>query len=319
MSGEQIHRSPGVLLRCEPQAHLGRGDRDELVRGLDHTRGVQAEHGDGRLGPQPLRDRPRADQGDAGSQRGVLPVLLLGQLQALPGTVGQALDRDLPVVVVQGGQDPRERRDRVDRGSAVGPAVHRQVERPHRDDAVDDAADARLERGDPGSPVPTVGHADHVGYEELPVPADQEGEVLGAGLLLALDQDLDGDRRLALPCPHRGSVHDDAALVVGGAPPVEAAVANLGFERRAGPLLVRSLGLHVVVRVQQHRRRAGGTRDLAEHGRVVDVGELDRAGRHRTPRPRASRRSPRRTRARACRRTRGTRSTGCGRGSTAPR
>src|SRR6185503_4904099 len=72
-----------------------------------------------------------------------------------------------------------------------------------RDDAVDDAADARLERRDAGPPVPTVGHADHVGHQELLVPPDQEREVLGTRLLLALDQHLDRDRRLALPRPYR--------------------------------------------------------------------------------------------------------------------
>ena len=38
----------GILLGGESEAHLGRGDRDELVRGLDHA-GVQTEHGHGRL------------------------------------------------------------------------------------------------------------------------------------------------------------------------------------------------------------------------------------------------------------------------------
>jgi hypothetical protein len=191
--------------------------------------------------------------------------------------VDQALDRDLSVVVVQGGQDPRERRDRVDRGSAVCAAVDRQVQRADRDDAIDDAADAGLERRDARPPVPPVGHADHVRQQELPVPLDEERQVLGAGLLLALDQDLDGHRRPASPGAQGRRVDHDAALVVGRAPPVHPALANLGLERRAGPLVERPLGLHVVMGVQQHRGGAFRTGDLTEHGRVIHVRELDQA------------------------------------------
>ena len=50
----------------------------------------------------------------------------------------------------------------------------------------------------------------------------------------------------------RRGVHDDAALVVGRAAPVQPAVADDRLERRALPLVGRALGLHVVVRVQQH-------------------------------------------------------------------
>ena len=318
MPGKQVHRAPGVLLGGEPEAHLGRGDRDELVRGLDHARGVQAEHGHGRFGPQPLRDRSRAHQADARSQRGLLPVLLLGELQALPRPVRQTLDRDRPVVVVQRGKDPGKRRDRVDRRSAVGPAVAGQVERADRDDAVDDATDARLERRDAGPPVPAVGHADHVGRQELLVPADQERQVLGARLLLALDQDLDGHRRLAFPGPHRGRVHDDTALVVGRPAPVQTPVPHLGLERRARPLLERSLGLDVVVCVEQDRRRSGGP---ATSPKTAGWSTSGSSIRRTPPYPAASRvwavasaaSGP------ACRRNRGTRSRGCGRGSTVPR
>ncbi len=129
--------------------------------------------------------------------------------------------------------------------------------------------------GSPARQFPPSATRDDVGSEQLPVTVDQEGEVVGARLLLALDQDLHRDRAAAAPRAQRGGVQDDAALVVGRASPVQTAVAHLGFERRARPLLERSLGLDVVVRVEQDRRRAGGTRDLAEHGRVIDVGELD--------------------------------------------
>ena len=60
-------------------------------------------------------------------------------------------------------------------------------------------------------------------------------------------------------------MHDDAALVVGGAAAVEPAVALGGLERPARPGLLRAGRLHVVVRVEQDGGSARLRRALAEH------------------------------------------------------
>ncbi len=84
-----------------------------------------------------------------------------------------------------------------------------------------------------------------------------------AGLLLALDEDRDAHRRVAAERADRRQMRCDAGLVVGGAAAVEPAVALGRLERRRVPLAAVALGLHVVVGVQQHRRRARGCADGA--------------------------------------------------------
>ena len=59
------------------------------------------------------------------------------------------------------------------------------------------------------------------------------------------------------PRGDRGRVRDRARLVVGTAAPVEPAVALDGRERIAAPALDDAGRLHVVVRIEQHGRRAG--------------------------------------------------------------
>ena len=77
--------------------------------------------------------------------------------------------------------------------------------------------------------------------------------------------------------PKRCGVDRDPRLVVGGASPVQAAVANLGIERRRVPLLERAFRLDVVVGVQEHGRRALRPVDLAEDRRVPAI-ELQEPG-----------------------------------------
>ena len=75
-----------------------------------------------------------------------------------------------------------------------------------------------------------------------------------ADLLLALDQDLDPDGRLAAPGPKRADVHEDVRLRVGRAAAEDGSVALRGLERRRLPLLHVACRDHVVVPVQQHGR-----------------------------------------------------------------
>ena len=110
------------------------------------------------------------------------------------------------------------------------------------------------------------------------MPADQEREVLGARLLLALDQHLQRHGRLPAPGPQRGGMHDDAALVVGRPAPVPA---RRGPRvRTAGSSTPRAvLGLDVVVRVEQDRRRPAGpaTSRTPPGGRRRELDQADAA------------------------------------------
>ncbi len=127
-----LHRPLGILLGREPEAHLGRGDGDELVRGLDapaarrcpSTETAGFVHRRSAIGPEP-------DQPDARPQRRLLPELLLGRSARRPRPcASEPLDRDVA-----------RRRRAAWRGSARAPrarpgsrpavdaAVHREVER----------------------------------------------------------------------------------------------------------------------------------------------------------------------------------------------
>ena len=128
---------------------------------------------------------------------------------------------------------------------------------------------------------------------KLPPSADGDGRRRGGGrrcsattvvqsgralLLGAFGDELEVDReRAAAERAQRGEVGDEAALVVGGATAVPAAVVARGQrERRRLPGVLAQRRLHVVVAVQEHRGRALGARGGAEHGRVA-VGGLELA------------------------------------------
>jgi len=105
-----------------------------------------------------------------------------------------------------------------------------------------------------------------------------------AGLLLALDQQLDGDRRGGGPGrrqagPDAKGVQHDLPLVVGGAPGQQLAVPLGRLERRRIPLGERLDGLHIVVPVDAHRWCGGiGGRPAGEDRR-----QARRAGAARLP------------------------------------
>jgi hypothetical protein len=116
------------------------------------------------------------------------------------------------------------------------------------------------------------------------VPVGQGGQVGGADLLLAVQQHLDragqlaGDGQQALGGPQLGQM---LALVVGAAAAVQAAVADLRLERRAGPGVQRVGRLHVVVAVDEHGgrgRRPGPLTEDQRPARAVEDGRLQ-AGR----------------------------------------
>ncbi len=101
---------------------------------------------------------------------------------------------------------------------------------------------------------------DDIGRQPVGLAADQPGEVRRAGLLLALDQQLEVDGRRGAAGggqvgPHPEGVEEDLALVVGGAPGVQPVADHGRLERVGRPAVLTGGGLHVVVPVDEHGRR----------------------------------------------------------------
>jgi hypothetical protein len=96
-----------------------------------------------------------------------------------------------------------------------------------------------------------------------------------AGLLLALDEELEVDRQATVggqKMADGGELEVDLPLVVGGAARVQAAVAHGRLEGRAGPQLERVDRLHVVVTVDGDRGRLrAGAQPLRVHRRLATV------------------------------------------------
>ena len=128
---------------------------------------------------------------------------------------------------------------------------------------------------------------DHAGVEDdhgvgaALVGAHPLADVVGAGLLGALDQHAHVDGQLAGVGHRAGDVQQrkEVALVVGGAAGVEAPVADVGLERRRSPARLVARVLDVVVAVDQHRRRVLAARaQLADDQRRA-AGRLDQLAR----------------------------------------
>ena len=182
-----------------------RGLRDD---GLAARAGVTAPHPvdlRGRPGPDPLQraEAPLAARGPAvtGLREPLLGVerqpgeqfsFLLRQRQHAVVEPGQG---DPAVVVVQAGQQARHRVQRVRHAAPERAGVQVAAWPGQR----------HLDRGQPahagahgrhvGGPHGGIADHDHVAGQPLPLAPEQAGEVLGAGLLLALDDQLDRDRR----------------------------------------------------------------------------------------------------------------------------
>ena len=106
--------------------------------------------------------------------------------------------------------------------------------------------------------------------------ADEVVEMLAADFLLALDDELHVHRQASVLLQvrfDRLEVHEHLALVVGGAARVDLAVADRRLERRRLPEIQRIDRLHVVVAVEQNRRRTRRAEPVAVHHRIA--GRLD--------------------------------------------
>jgi hypothetical protein len=88
----------------------------------------------------------------------------------------QARDRDVALVVVQGGQQAHQRAQRVGHHATPHPGVQPVVERRNLDDAVGQPAQGHRQRRDLGAPVVRVGDHDHVGGQQVPVRGEQGTE-----------------------------------------------------------------------------------------------------------------------------------------------
>ena len=128
--------------------------------------------------------------------------------------------------------------------------------------------------GRPHSMLPMSAMIMTVGLEALGVLLDV-GLELRERLFLALDDDLDAHGRLAAEDAQGAGVDRGTALVVGGTAPVHAAVVlHRGRPGIGRPALLHRRGLHVVVPVEQHRRRALRRGNLAPDRRVAAALEI---------------------------------------------
>ena len=247
--------SPGAIRRLS----LARATGHQGVAGAVDLGRVEPGDRQRRPGPEPLDDRPLADPLDplVRARLGAQP--LLGVLDVGRRALEQARDRHVAGVVVQARDHPAQRHDRVGHQAAPHAGVDSVAQGAHLDVGADQAAQRRGERGLADVPVAGVGDHDDVGAQLVLVLLQQRRQGVGADLLLALDEEHDVDGQVVAVRPERPEVRHDAGLVVGGAAGVEPRtlrrLALGGLERRRVPVGRVVLGLYVVVRVQQHRRR----------------------------------------------------------------
>jgi len=268
----------GVLGRVaggDPHRDLGARGGDEGVAGAVDLGRVQPGHGERGPGPEPLDDGAVTDPLDAGCRAGLGAQPVLGVLHVGGRAAVQPLDRHVPAVVVEAGDQAAQRDERIRDKAAPHAGVDGVGERADLDVDADQAAEARGQGGDADVPVAGVGDDDDVGAQPALVLLEQRGERVGTDLLLALDEHRDVHGQLGAEDPQRAEVRGDAGLVVGGATGVQAAVALGRLERRRVPLGVVVLGLDVVVGVEQHRRRALGSPLVGDDGRGAPLGADD--------------------------------------------
>ena len=152
-----------------------------------------------------------------------------------------------------------------------------------------DPAQARGEGRHADRDVARVADEDRVGAEQVGVLRNELLEPAGSLLLGSLADDLHGHGRLLPERAQGGQVRGQASLAVGGAAPVPAAVSLGQLPGRRLPAFV-DRGLHVVVEVEEDRRRPRRPRDLAGDGlapvgRLVGADVLDADAREGVDRP----------------------------------
>ena len=109
--------------------------------------------------------------------------------------------------------------------AAVLAAVHGVIKCSDLNHAVNDAAQGSDQRRLPDGPVRAIRDHDGVGLQQFLIGAQELGKVRRTSFLLAVDEDGDIERRLALPGLQRRRMHGDPGLIVRRAPPEQAPVA----------------------------------------------------------------------------------------------
>ena len=250
---------PGMHADVEQCAGVG---RDGVDRPVDR-RHVDADDGDRRPRPDARAQAAGADQRHAVQDRAERAEVRLGLPAALPLVALQAGHRHVAVLVVQRGERAQDGQQRVRRRAAVLPAVLARLQRAGLDGHVGRPPQRRGQRRHAGREAAHVGDDQRVGGEALRVGRRVARQRAAADLLVALDAQLDADRRAALPGPQRADVGDDVRLRVGGAAAEDRAVALGRRERRRVPQ-------RLVAR--RARRRSGCT--AARSARPAALGSI---------------------------------------------
>ena len=190
-----------------------------------------------RLRPDPLDERAGPDQIDAvAAPRTRRAAARSGYSRSAAAATDEALDRDIALVVVQRGQEPAHRGQRVGherhptcpsarRGRACVP---RRRSRPGRAGEV-------VSAGAPMSQLPESAITITSAAKQSLCSASSAVERRRADLLLALDEHRDPDGQVVAERADRREVGGDPGLVVGGAAAEQASVALGRLERFASP------------------------------------------------------------------------------------
>ena len=146
---------------------------------------------------------PLADPLDAGDGAGLGAQPLLGVLDVGGRTRVEAGDGDVAGVVVERGDQPAQRHQRVGDQAAPHAGVDGVGQGTDLDVRADQAAEAGGEGGLADVPVAGVGDHDDVRGEGVLVGLEQRGQGVGADLLLPLDEERDADRQVVAVDPQR--------------------------------------------------------------------------------------------------------------------
>ena len=261
----------GFLVGHQTAAHLGhRLRREDGLGAFARVAAEQAVHLAGRARPELLEHGIACLAAQCGRARFLAELLVVeGQrshlLADLLGPrvhcVVKARDRDASAFVVHGRENAGERHGRIDNRAAVATGMQVLRGALHVDLEVRQPSQRRQDARQAGSEHGRVADDARVARELGGVRLDERREMLAADFLFAFREhdDVHGQRAARLEMRlERLHVEEELSLVVHGATRVEPSVADGRLEGRRRPQLERLCGLHVVVAVNQHRRRTGG-------------------------------------------------------------
>ena len=242
---------------------------------------VEPDDGDAGLRPQTRVERTgagktiRFDDARVGTHSRLVHITL----QAANRFLGRnARHGQIAIGVVHGGNQHRSQRVRVKNRAAILAGMHRMFQRLDMHINIGVATQRRGQRRNLSGPVARIGHNDHIGSELVPVLFDERNEARRTHLLLTFDEHLDVHLQIVFKRFQRTGMNGDSTAVVRGSAAVQTRVDFSADERVGVPYARIRHRLHVMVRVQQHRRRiladVFGTDDLPSARRAVGVVRL---------------------------------------------